>query len=73
MLEGDMAMESSYISSPGYGNGNRSGRMWLDRQWHRQHNVPFMQETSRVSGGKHSYEDLRSAWERGRAGIMRRF
>jgi len=49
VLEGDMMMESDYLSTPGYDPGNRSGR----------HNVPVLHEASEGFNRKHSYD----AWQ----------
>ncbi|THU46463.1 hypothetical protein C4D60_Mb09t05220 [Musa balbisiana] len=70
ILDGDVVMDSGYISTPAYANGNRSGWMWPDRQ-QQQHSIPVKQ-ASQVSTGSKSYEALRTAWERERESILRR-
>lgn len=73
ILEGDMIMDSSYTLSPGYANGNKSGRMWPEQQQQQQqHSSPIRKQASEVLAGKKSYEALRTAWERERESIMRR-
>lgn len=73
ILEGDMIMDSSYALSPGYANGNKSGRMWPEQQQQQQqHSSPIRKQASEVLAGKKSYEALRTAWERERESIMRR-
>ncbi|KAJ6809124.1 inactive protein kinase [Iris pallida] len=65
ILEGDVVMESNYISTPGYEPGNRSGH----------HSAPTLHEASEGFGGKLSYGAMKAAWERereGRTGIPRR-
>ncbi|KAL6006019.1 hypothetical protein ACLOJK_040064 [Asimina triloba] len=66
ILEGDLVVESNYISTPSYEPGSRSGRIWLEQQ-HLQHNV-VMKEALEGLVGKLSYEALRAAyWEREKA------
>ncbi|RWW22738.1 hypothetical protein GW17_00013049 [Ensete ventricosum] len=72
ILEGDMIMDSNYTLSPGYANGNKSGRMWPEQQQQQQHSSPIRKQASEVLAGKKSYEALRTAWERERESIMRR-
>ncbi|WOL14606.1 inactive protein kinase [Canna indica] len=73
ILEGDMVMDSNYASTPGYTNGNKSGRMWPEQQQQQQqHNSPILKQASEVLAGKKSYEALRTAWEREREIITRR-
>lgn len=36
ILEGDMIMDSNYMSTPGYDVGNRSGRIWAEQQHQQQ-------------------------------------
>lgn len=36
ILEGDLVMDSNYLSTPGYDVGNRSGRMWTEQQQQQQ-------------------------------------
>ncbi|XP_058074070.1 inactive protein kinase SELMODRAFT_444075-like [Magnolia sinica] len=66
ILEGDMVMDSNYVSTPGYEPGSRSGRIWLEQQ-HQQYNGLIMNEASEGLAGKLSYEALKAAyWERER-------
>ncbi|XP_043720632.1 inactive protein kinase SELMODRAFT_444075-like [Telopea speciosissima] len=70
LLEGDMFMESHYMSTPGYDAGSRSGRMWpeLQQQHHQSYSGPLMKEASEGLGATLSYEALKSAvWEREKA------
>lgn len=55
-----MVMQTSYIASAGYADGNRSGRMWRDKQWHQQRDTPVPETAPKMLGGKHT---LRSAWD----------
>ncbi|XP_042502328.1 inactive protein kinase SELMODRAFT_444075-like [Macadamia integrifolia] len=67
ILEGDMFMDSNYMSTPGYDPGNRSGRMWPEhqQQQHQPYSGPILNEASEGLGAKLSYEALRAAaWER---------
>ncbi|KAG1367850.1 inactive protein kinase [Cocos nucifera] len=73
ILEGDMVMEPSYIATPGYDIGNRSGRMWPDQQQHPQYSGPILQVDLEGFSGKHSYEAIKAAWEREREGLIRRW
>ncbi|XP_073115157.1 inactive protein kinase SELMODRAFT_444075 [Elaeis guineensis] len=73
ILEGDMVMEPSYLATPGYDIGNRSGRMWPDQQQHSQYSGPVRQVDLEGFSGKHSYEAIKAAWEREREGLMRRW
>ncbi|XP_010267001.1 PREDICTED: inactive protein kinase SELMODRAFT_444075-like [Nelumbo nucifera] len=65
ILEGDMVMDSNYMSTPGYDVGSRSGRIWTEQQQlHQSYSGPMSNDVSEVSG-KFSYDALRSAyWER---------
>ncbi|XP_058067845.1 inactive protein kinase SELMODRAFT_444075-like isoform X2 [Magnolia sinica] len=66
VLEGDMVMDSNYVSTPGYDAGSRSGRLWPEHQ--QQYSGPIINEASEVFSGKLSYETLRAAyWEREKA------
>ncbi|KAJ6794641.1 inactive protein kinase [Iris pallida] len=65
MLEGDVVMDSNYISTPGYEPGNRSGH----------HNGPVLHEALEGVAGKKTYKVTRATWEREREcrpGILRR-
>ncbi|XXG57200.1 hypothetical protein AAC387_Pa03g4419 [Persea americana] len=65
ILEGDMYLDSNYITTPGYDAGSRSGRLWPEQQQYQQYDVP--EDLS----GKLSYEALRAAYwdrEKGRRG-----
>nr|CAD1824180.1 unnamed protein product [Ananas comosus var. bracteatus] len=64
ILEGDMLMDSGYISTPRYDHGNRSRRILTDQ--------PKIKESSNISDSKHSYEALRAAWDRERESLARR-
>ncbi|KAL2493220.1 Protein kinase protein with adenine nucleotide alpha hydrolase-like domain [Abeliophyllum distichum] len=45
ILEGDVIMDSSRMSTPGYDVGNRSGRIWSDYQLqHERHSGPMLHE-----------------------------
>ncbi|KAF8400980.1 hypothetical protein HHK36_014283 [Tetracentron sinense] len=70
ILEGDMVMDSNYMSTPGHDAGSRSGRMWPEQQQQQQHqhySGPIMNESSEGLSGKLSYDALRAAyWERER-------
>ncbi|XP_038987590.1 inactive protein kinase SELMODRAFT_444075 [Phoenix dactylifera] len=73
ILEGDMVVEPSYISTPGYDIGNKSGRMWRDQQQHPLYSGPVRQVDLEGFSRKHSYEAIKAAWEREREGFMRRW
>lgn len=60
ILEGDMLMDSGYMSTPGYDPGNRSGR----------YNVPVLHEPLEGLGSKHQHDALRAALEREREGKL---
>ncbi|OIW11851.1 hypothetical protein TanjilG_31601 [Lupinus angustifolius] len=65
ILEGDMVMDMSYISTPGYDAGNRSGRIWsepLQRQHH--HSGPLVEESLESFSGKLSLEYRPTYWDR---------
>ncbi|XP_068647561.1 inactive protein kinase SELMODRAFT_444075 [Aristolochia californica] len=60
VLEGDLVVDSNYVSTPVYETGSRSRRMWAEQQ---EHSGPISREAERLSG-KLSYEALRAAyWE----------
>lgn len=74
ILEGDMFLDSNFISTPGYDTGSRSGRLWPDQQHHHQHlqqhqySGSIMSEVSEGYSGKLSYEALKAAyWDREKA------
>ncbi|KAL5072089.1 hypothetical protein RYX36_022976 [Vicia faba] len=60
ILEGDMVMDTNYISTPGYDVGNRSGRIWsepLQRQHH--YSGPLLEDSLESSfSGKLSRDKL---------------
>ena len=64
-----MAMDTNYISTPGFDVGNRSSRIWADQQ-QRQHpySGPLLEESLEGFSGKLSLENYRPAcWERDKA------
>ncbi|KAE9584676.1 hypothetical protein Lal_00021109 [Lupinus albus] len=66
ILEGDMIMDTSYISTPGYDAGNRSGRMWSE-PLQRQHwdSGPLVEESLESFSGKLSLDKYRPTyWDR---------
>ncbi|KAF5203712.1 Inactive protein kinase [Thalictrum thalictroides] len=70
ILEGDMIIDSNYISTPGHDSGSRSGRSWTEQhQQHHQHfSGPIMNEASEGLSGKLSHEAIKAAyWEREQA------
>ncbi|XP_057733378.1 inactive protein kinase SELMODRAFT_444075-like [Arachis stenosperma] len=66
ILDGDMVMDTSYISTPSYDVGNRSGRLWsepLQRQHH--YSGPLLEESLESFSGKLSLDKYRPAyWDR---------
>ncbi|KAL4344674.1 hypothetical protein AHAS_Ahas11G0202000 [Arachis hypogaea] len=57
ILDGDMVMDASYISTPSYDVGNRSGRLWsvpLQRQHH--YRGPLLEVSLESFGGKLSLD-----------------
>ncbi|KAK6911948.1 Serine-threonine/tyrosine-protein kinase, catalytic domain [Dillenia turbinata] len=60
ILEGDMVMDSNYMSTPGsrYDVGNRSGRIWTEQQ-HQNYSSSVFNSASDLSSGK-----LSAFWER---------
>lgn len=68
ILEGDMVMDSNYMSTPGYDAGNRSGRHWPDQQQqqHQHYSGQLLSESLEGFSGKLSLDSGRSAtfWER---------
>ncbi|KAI9109473.1 hypothetical protein K1719_019527 [Acacia pycnantha] len=64
ILEGDMMMETNYISHSGYDVGNRSGRIWAGQH---HYSGPLLEEDSSESfSGKLSLEKYRTSshWKR---------
>ncbi|KAK9101219.1 hypothetical protein Scep_024649 [Stephania cephalantha] len=50
MLEGDMVLDSNYISTLGYDVGNKSGRMWSEhQQQYRQFSGPVLNASESVN------------------------
>ncbi|PON96126.1 Tyrosine-protein kinase [Trema orientale] len=67
ILEGDMVMDSNFMSTQGYDVGSQSGRIWPDQQ-HQQYSGSLAAETLEEFSGKLSFENLRPAfWERVKA------
>lgn len=66
ILEGDMIMDSTQSSTPGYDVGNRSGRIWADQQQqNRQYSGSITSEALEGFSGKLSLDTGRPAyWER---------
>lgn len=63
ILEGDMLMDANYTSTPGYDVGNRSGRIWVERQ--QQHYSGPMSNEAVEGFSKLSLDTLRPVfWER---------
>ncbi|XLT11721.1 hypothetical protein HN51_057411 [Arachis hypogaea] len=66
ILDGDMVMDTSYISTPSYDVGNRSGRIWsepLQRQHH--YSGPLLEESLESFSGKISLDKYKPAyWDR---------
>ena len=62
MLEGDIFMDSSQMSAPGYDVGSRSGRIWAPQFQHQQYSGPIMKETLEGVSGKLSLEERRPAF-----------
>ncbi|KAG5137103.1 hypothetical protein JHK82_021834 [Glycine max] len=63
ILEGDMVMDSNYISTPGYDAGNRSGRLWsepLQRQHH--YSGPLLEESLESFSGKLSLDKYKPSY-----------
>ncbi|XLT07966.1 hypothetical protein HN51_053759, partial [Arachis hypogaea] len=63
ILDGDMVMDTSYISTPSYDVGNRSGRLWsepLQRQHH--YSGPLLEESLESFSGKLSLDKYRPAY-----------
>ncbi|XP_027123922.2 inactive protein kinase SELMODRAFT_444075 [Coffea eugenioides] len=62
MLEGDIIMDPSQMSAPGYDVGSRSGRIWAPQFQHQQYSGPIMKETLEGISGKLSLEERRPAF-----------
>ncbi|XP_041000234.1 inactive protein kinase SELMODRAFT_444075-like isoform X1 [Juglans microcarpa x Juglans regia] len=68
ILEGDMVMDPSYMSTPGYDVGNRSGRIFAEQQ--QQYSGHLTKELEAMEGlsGKLSLDSPRPpCWERNKA------
>lgn len=68
ILEGDMVMDPSYMSTPGYDAGNRSGRIFAEQQ--QQYSGHLTKELEAIGGlsGKLSLDSPRLPyWERDKA------
>ncbi|KAJ4821115.1 Inactive protein kinase [Rhynchospora pubera] len=76
MLEGDVVMESGYISTPSYDIGNRSRRIMTDQKKSQQERDEFLgpvrTESLRLLEGKQSHEVLKAAWDRERESLVNR-
>ena len=67
ILEGDMVMDSNFMSTQGYDAGSQSGRIWSDQQ-HHQLSGSLAADTLEEFSRKLSLENLRPAfWERVKA------
>lgn len=71
ILEGDTVIDT-YMSTPGYDVGSRSGRIWVEQQQHQQQQLPYsgplMNEGLEGFGGKLPLDSLKAAfWERDKA------
>nr|XP_027123922.1 inactive protein kinase SELMODRAFT_444075-like [Coffea arabica] len=62
MLEGDIIMDPSQMSAPGYDVGSRSGRIWAPQFQHQQYSGPIMKETLEGISAKLSLEERRPAF-----------
>ncbi|KAL5822562.1 hypothetical protein ACOSQ3_020474 [Xanthoceras sorbifolium] len=75
ILEGDMIMDTNYMSTPGYDVGSRSGRIWAEQQHQQQqqqqqqcYSGPLLNEALEGFTGKLSLDSMRPAfWERDKA------
>jgi hypothetical protein len=66
ILEGDMVMDTNFMSTPGYDVGNRSGRICTEQQ--QQYSGPLSDDAIEGFNGKLSLENLRPPyWERDKA------
>lgn len=76
ILEGDVVMESGYISTPSYDVGNRSRRIMTDPKKPQQEKDEYLgavrTDSLRMLEGKRSYEVLKAAWDRERESPLRR-
>lgn len=71
ILEGDTVIDT-YMSTPGYDVGSRSGRIWVEQQQHQQQQLPYsgplMNEALEGFGRKLPLDSLKAAfWERDKA------
>ncbi|KAF2301972.1 hypothetical protein GH714_031090 [Hevea brasiliensis] len=65
ILEGDMLMDASYSSTPGYDVGNRSGRIWAEQQQQQQHYSGPLSSEAMEGFNKLSLDTLRPVfWQR---------
>ncbi|KAJ7951647.1 Kinase family protein [Quillaja saponaria] len=66
ILEGDMFIDTNYMSTPGYDVGNRSGRIWAEQQpKQQQYSGPLLDVAVEEFSGKFSLDKYRPAyWER---------
>lgn len=63
ILEGDMVMDSNYISTPGYDAGNRSGRLWSEPLQRQQHySGPLLEESLESFSGKLSLDKYKPSY-----------
>ncbi|KAJ4831188.1 hypothetical protein Tsubulata_039513 [Turnera subulata] len=70
ILEGDLLIDSNYISTPGYDAGNRSGRIWAEQQHHQQQQYGSYLSNEALEGfsGKLSLDSQKlPSWERDKA------
>ncbi len=67
ILEGDMVMDTNYMSTHGYDVGSRSGRIWVEQQ-QQHYSGPLLNEAMEGFNGKPPLENLRQPyWERDKA------
>jgi len=67
ILEGDMVMDTNYMSTPGYDVGSRSGRICTEQQ-QQHYSGPLSNDAIEGFSGKLSLETLRpTCWERDKA------
>ncbi|GMY34552.1 inactive protein kinase SELMODRAFT_444075-like [Fagus crenata] len=68
ILEGDMVMDTNYMSTHGYDVGSRSGRIWAEQQQQQHYSGPLLNEAMEGFNGKLPLENLRQPyWERDKA------
>ncbi|GKV52933.1 hypothetical protein SLEP1_g59483 [Rubroshorea leprosula] len=69
MLEGDMLVDTNYMSTSGYEIGSRSSRVWASQAQQQEHySGPLLNETMEEFSGKLSLNTLRTVfWERDKA------